>query len=153
MIVRPGQESDVTAVLLLIRTLPELPQWTRAALAIGGGAAGDRTAAVRRLLVADDAGTVVGFAQSLLVVGEAELESIVVHPAWQRRGVGRLLLHRIMELGAQDGATLWRLEVRAGNQAALQMYRACGFRATGSRRGYYTHPVEDAVLLERPVAD
>ncbi len=46
------------------------------------------------------------------------------------------------------GATELLLEVRASNLAALAFYRAQGFVETGRRIGYYTDPIEDAVLMQ-----
>ena len=40
------------------------------------------------------------------------------------------------------------LEVRASNAAALAVYRALGFAATGRRPRYYADPPEDALLLQ-----
>ena len=41
------------------------------------------------------------------------------------------------------------LEVRASNDAALQLYETMGFRRQGVRRGYYTDNREDAVIMWR----
>jgi ribosomal-protein-alanine N-acetyltransferase len=40
------------------------------------------------------------------------------------------------------------LEVRAGNLAALTLYRRFGFVEVGRRKGYYRDPAEDAVLMD-----
>ena len=40
------------------------------------------------------------------------------------------------------------LEVARGNEAALALYRAAGFREEGVRRSYYG-PGEDALILWR----
>ena len=41
------------------------------------------------------------------------------------------------------------LEVRAGNQAAVTLYRSAGFNEVGMRRGYYrnTEGSEDALVM------
>ena len=41
------------------------------------------------------------------------------------------------------------LEVRAGNLPALALYEKHGYRRTGLRKGYYTEPREDAVLMTK----
>jgi ribosomal-protein-alanine N-acetyltransferase len=38
------------------------------------------------------------------------------------------------------------LEVRESNASARGLYEKQGFREAGRRRGYYTDPVEDAIL-------
>ena len=40
------------------------------------------------------------------------------------------------------------LEVRASNQEALTLYHGLGFQETARRTRYYTHPDEDAVLMD-----
>jgi len=45
------------------------------------------------------------------------------------------------------GARLITLEVRPSNAAAMSLYRKLGFRMMGIRKGYYTMPPEDAVVL------
>jgi len=41
------------------------------------------------------------------------------------------------------------LEVRDSNARARGLYRSRGFEEVGRRRGYYQHPVEDAIVLRR----
>jgi ribosomal-protein-alanine N-acetyltransferase len=91
----------------------------------------------------------VGFLIAVVVEPEAELESIAV--ARQRRGTGRRLMQALVEQLEQAGVTRIFLEVRASNQAARGLYQALGFSETGRRRAYYADPVEDAVLMSRPV--
>ena len=45
------------------------------------------------------------------------------------------------------GATAVTLEVRASNEAAQALYRRFGFLPVGTRKGYYRHPDEDALVL------
>ena len=44
------------------------------------------------------------------------------------------------------------LEVRASNEGARRLYERLGFRVAGTRRNYYTNPIEDAVILWREAA-
>ena len=46
----------------------------------------------------------------------------------------------------QQGYAL-TLEVRAGNEAARNLYKSCGFREEAVRKKYYRHPVEDAIIM------
>ena len=47
----------------------------------------------------------------------------------------------------REGARSSYLEVRATNQAALQMYKELGFKIVGRRSHYYHDNQEDALLL------
>jgi ribosomal-protein-alanine N-acetyltransferase len=80
--------------------------------------------------------------------GEAELLRIAVDPAHRGGGLGRRLLEACQEALAAEGMTDLHLEVRASNQGAIQLYRACGWEPCGRRGGYYPDG-EDAVLFRR----
>ena len=41
------------------------------------------------------------------------------------------------------------LEVRAGNEPAINLYKAYGFQEEAVRRHYYQNPVEDALIMWR----
>jgi ribosomal-protein-alanine N-acetyltransferase len=43
--------------------------------------------------------------------------------------------------------------VRPSNTGALLFYTACGFVRTGVRKGYYQETREDAVIMERELAE
>ena len=84
-----------------------------------------------------------------VVVDEAELLTIAVDPAQRQQGLGRTLVQDFLAEAARRGAASAFLEVAATNVGALALYRACGFRQTGRRRGYYYGPdgAVDAVLM------
>ena len=99
-----------------------------------------------RLMVDD---TLAAFAITQVVLDEATLFNIAVDPAFQRRGFGRqLLLHLIDALLQRDVLTLW-LEVRASNQAAIQLYESLEFNQVSLRRNYYPTATgrEDAIIM------
>ena len=77
--------------------------------------------------------------------GEAELLRIVVDPAHRGHGVGRALLAHCQRELAAESLELLYLEVRVSNTAAIQLYRACGWKRCGLRSGYYPDG-EDAAL-------
>jgi len=79
---------------------------------------------------------------------QAELETIAVDAAYQRRDLGRRLFDALASELQAAGVHEVVLEVRASNHAALGFYRSLGFGKTGLRRGYYTDPVDDAVLMK-----
>jgi [ribosomal protein S18]-alanine N-acetyltransferase len=83
------------------------------------------------------------------VVDEMHIHNLAVDPAQQGRGLGRRLLELSLALGGRRGAERALLEVRQSNWAAQRLYRSLGFRGVAVRRGYYTHPSEDALILEK----
>ncbi|MBK7294458.1 MAG: GNAT family N-acetyltransferase [Holophagaceae bacterium] len=78
--------------------------------------------------------------------GEAELLRIAVDPAHRGGGLGQRLLTACQEALAAAGMGELHLEVRASNQPAIRLYRACGWERCGLRGGYYPDG-EDAALF------
>jgi GNAT superfamily N-acetyltransferase len=77
-----------------------------------------------RTYVAEEEGSIVGFATWIEAGGVFELEDLFVDPGWQRRGIAAALVGRIAEVLRARGVQ--RLEVIA-NPHALGFYRAAGF--------------------------
>ena len=84
-----------------------------------------------------------------LVGEEANLYTISTAPALRRQGAARALLQYAFAQLAVQGAQIVFLEVRAQNAAARALYTALGFEEAGIRRGFYTKPNDDAVLMRR----
>ena len=80
-----------------------------------------------------------------LVLDEAHIATLAVHPDLRRRGLGRMILRHALEEAARAGAKLAYLEVRESNKAAQDLYHKFGFEVTGRRPRYYM--TEDAVLM------
>ena len=81
-----------------------------------------------RTHVAEQDGTVVGFATWAEAGSTVELEDLFVDPDYMRRGIAAALVNRIAEVLRARGAE--RLEVSA-NPHALGFYRAAGFTGCG----------------------
>jgi ribosomal-protein-alanine N-acetyltransferase len=87
-----------------------------------------------------------------LVLGELHVMNVAVDPSWRRQGFARFLLTFAMERAARAGARRALLELRAGNREALALYESLGFERLSVRRGYYSDPTEDALVLARQLA-
>ncbi len=90
---------------------------------------------------------IVGMVVTWVILDEAHVATIAVHPDFRRLGIGQRLLARTLLDDAAHGATQAFLEVRRGNQAALAMYARFGFEVTGVRPRYYVDNNEDALLM------
>ena len=55
----------------------------------------------------------------------------------------------MLKKGASSARARATLEVRRSNEPARLLYERFGFTVAGVRRGYYTKPVEDALVLWR----
>lgn len=106
-----------------------------------------------RYLVARVGGDVVGFGGLWLLVDDAHITTISVHPEWRRRGIARQLLVGLADLAIEIGARRLTLEVRPSNAAALALYRAFGFEVVGRRPRYYSDDGEDALVMTTPELD
>lgn len=98
------------------------------------------------VLVAEQAGKPCGFVCAKVVVGEWEIENVVVAAESLRRGVANELMRALIQRAQSAGASAILLEVRESNLPARSLYEKHGFREVGRRRAYYRDPVEDAVL-------
>ena len=97
---------------------------------------------------APEGGNIVGALVIWLIVDEAHIATIAVHPDYRHHGIGRRLLAEGLLQAAERGAVKSLLEVRSGNAEALHLYYGFGFKAVGLRPNYYQAEQEDALLLD-----
>lgn len=142
--VRPMRSADLTAVMTIEKASFTVP-WTLATFA------GLLNREGTRLWVAEVAGAVVGYAAVWMVADQAELGDIAVAEPWRRRGIGRRLLETVLAGMADAGIAEVFLEVRVSNEGARRLYGRYGFEEVGRRRGYYSRPREDALVLRRRI--
>ncbi|MEH2920475.1 ribosomal protein S18-alanine N-acetyltransferase [Samsonia erythrinae] len=98
-------------------------------------------------------GQLAAYAITQVVLDEATLFNIAVHPEHQRQGLGRrLLAYLIEEMEKRGILTLW-LEVRASNARAIALYESLGFNEVSVRRDYYptAQGREDAIIMALPL--
>jgi ribosomal-protein-alanine N-acetyltransferase len=100
-------------------------------------------------LAYDAEGRPIGFCSFWRVLDELHINNLAVVPEQRRTGVASALLRFVLDEGAQLGARRATLEVRRSNDPARYLYEQFGFTVAGVRRGYYTRPVEDALVLWR----
>lgn len=92
-------------------------------------------------------GQVAGYAGAHFAGGEFYMDNLAVFPDYRRQGVGRALVQALVGFARENGGEFLTLEVRPSNTYALALYGGLGFREVGRRRGFYTRPAEDALLL------
>jgi ribosomal-protein-alanine N-acetyltransferase len=143
---------DIPAILDLQRRSPPAAQWQEGDYA---RLLADPNALllVARYQGLDGKSGLAGFAAWQQVGNEAELRNLAVDPAYRRQGIGRLLLTQSHRELAGRGVTHAYLEVRTSNQAAISLYYALGYERLGVRKGYYSRPPEDALILSARLAN
>jgi ribosomal-protein-alanine N-acetyltransferase len=53
----------------------------------------------------------------------------------------------LLAVGEERGVRTFTLEVRQSNDRARKLYESAGFRAVGTRKGYYSSTREDAIVM------
>lgn len=126
------RENRLARYFVVAEPAPHLPAGP--ASAAGGGAAPP----------ADDA--LLGYIGCWVVADAVHIVTVGVEPAFQRQGIGDLLVVRALELAWEAGVPTVTLECRASNRAAQALYRKYGFDIAGRRRRYYSDQ-EDALIM------
>jgi ribosomal-protein-alanine N-acetyltransferase len=90
---------------------------------------------------------VVGFAGLWLMLDEAHVVSVAVAPAFQGHGLGRLLLHALVDVARKHQMSVATLECRESNAVARALYGTYGFYEVGRRKRYYADNREDALIM------
>ncbi|MGO2132193.1 MAG: GNAT family N-acetyltransferase [Halomonas sp.] len=145
-------DKDLASLLALERLYPSTP-WSEAQWA----------AALTDTASADSDTSVLGIWHKKQLAGhavlvnlgiDAELQAIMVTPAWRRHGLGQRLLAGVIERAGLWASERLLLEVRASNSAALALYRRAGFELDGVRKDYYAarEGREDACLMSLRLA-
>ncbi len=98
-------------------------------------------------LVALSGERVIGYAGMWLILDEAHVTNIAVHPNYRGQQVGELLLSALEQRAFDHGCHRMTLEVRPSNPVAQKLYRKHGFAPRGLRPGYYTDTHEDAIIM------
>jgi ribosomal protein S18 acetylase RimI-like enzyme len=65
------------------------------------------------------------------------VRGLAVAPEFQRRGLGRMLVDRAIEVATTRGARRMTLRVLGTNGGARRLYEACGFEVEGVLRGEF----------------
>tara|TARA_Y100000588_G_scaffold133049_1_gene145892 strand:- start:9115 stop:9801 length:687 start_codon:yes stop_codon:yes gene_type:complete len=96
---------------------------------------------------------VVGFLGAWYVFDEMHIVSVGVLSQYRRRGVGELLLIGAVTQALASQVSSITLEVRASNNAALNLYYKYKFRELGVRKKYYVDDQEDAKIMTADSVD
>ena len=161
--IRAAEPADAAALVALATAVGSEPQGWLLADSHWRSVADERryVRALRRhpdgaLIVADDAGTVVG---RLSLVRDPHPSSahvadlgLMVAASHRRRGIGRALLAAAEEWARGSGVSKLELHVFPHNQAAIALYEGFGYEREGYRRRHYRRPdgsYVDAVLMAK----
>ena len=91
--------------------------------------------------------TVAAYGGMLITVDEGQITNIAVHPDHRRKGYGAAITRALLRHAKDAKLDSVSLEVRASNTAAIELYKKAGFTEAGRRKGFYTKPTEDALVM------
>lgn len=90
---------------------------------------------------------VVGYGGMWHVVNEGHITNIAVHKDYRRKGIGNIIVNKLIEIAEEKEMIGLTLEVRKSNVPALELYRKNGFKLEGIRPEYYEDNKEDAYIM------
>ncbi len=102
-----------------------------------------------RLVVFRLEGKIVGYICFWVVLDEAHLLNIAVHPEYRGRGHGRAIMAYLESVCVEEGLNRLLLEVGRRNAAARNLYKKFGFSSIGFRKQYYAAIKDDAFVMEK----
>ncbi len=145
--IRTVDETDLASIVAIERRVFSMP-WSPAAF-LYELRQNPHTTMIAAELLPETGSKLVGYIVWWVIAGEAQIGNVAVDPDHRRHGIGRRLIQACLERCEADEASFVTLDVRASNTAAINLYRSFGFNEVGRRRGYYSKPVEDAVLMTK----
>lgn len=141
------QTSDLTEVIEIEKQLFPQDAWTKD-LFLGELA---EVGISRSVSVLELAGEIVGYASLRYVGREGDVNTIAIAKNQQRKKLGQKLLDWMIQTALDLGVRELFLDVRADNEAAIEMYKKNGFERIDIRRNYYDHSV-DAYVMRKKLA-
>lgn len=97
-------------------------------------------------IVAKEGNKILGFAGMLTIIDESNIMNIAVKKTERKKGVGSLLLQKLIDLSKEKKLKLITLEVAENNIPAINLYQKFNFEKVGLRKKYYNNSVS-AILM------
>lgn len=143
IVVRDMYLADLDDVLVIERSSFPTP-WSRQSFL---SELVDNTFAV--YLVLEFCGRVAAYGGMWLILDEAHVTNVAVLPEFRGHGFGEAMMEGLITRAVERRAQRMTLEVARSNAVAQKLYAKLGFVQLGIRRGYYSNPVEDALIMWR----
>lgn len=96
-------------------------------------------------------GKAVAYGGMTCVLDEGQITNIATHPHFRRRGFAREVVEALLKYAEKNGISSVFLEVRSSNEAAISLYKLCGFECVGERKNFYRRPTENAVIMKKEI--
>ena len=96
-----------------------------------------------------DGNTVISYGGMYIVLDEADITNIAVHPIYRCRGIASRMLDILINHCNELNIKKLMLEVRCSNKKAISLYQKKGFLIVGERKNYYSDNGETAILMTK----
>lgn len=101
-------------------------------------------------IVAKENENIVGFAGIMICPDDVEITNIVTKKSERKKGIGTLLLEKIIEMSKNTEKENISLEVNEKNDIAINLYTNFGFKKIGLRKKYY-NGIDNAIIMSRKI--
>ena len=85
-------------------------------------------------IVIKENGNILGFAGILITPVDTEITNIVTKKTERKRGIGKLLLDKLIEMSKEIGTSSISLEVNEINEPAINLYKKAGFEVVRQKK-------------------
>ena len=91
---------------------------------------------------------IVGFGGLWKSIDDIHITNIVTKKTMRKKGIGKLLLAKLIEITKQENKDEISLEVNEINEPAISLYSSFGFEILGRRKKYYNRE-NDAIIMTK----
>jgi len=144
--IRPMREEDLPQVRAIDRLSFSLP-WPESAYRYELFGNPRSILQVAEIAVDDHKPKIVGLIVIWVIIDEAHIATLAVHPDFRGQHISQKLLVSALRAAIENGAHMATLEVRENNLVAQTLYRRFRFTVVGRRPRYYLDNQEDAVIM------
>lgn len=101
-----------------------------------------------KYIVAKENNEIIGFAGIIVTPVDVEITNIVTKKSKRKKGIGKSLLDKLIEMAKELKSETISLEVNEKNNIAIQLYEKCGFEKVGLRKKYY-NGIDNAIIMTK----
>lgn len=103
-----------------------------------------------KYIVALENEEIVGFAGIIILPDDTEITNIVTKKTKRKKGIGKLLLDKLINMTIEEKKAIISLEVNEKNTIAINLYKKFGFEEVGKRKKYY-NGIDDAIIMTKKI--
>ena len=94
-----------------------------------------------------DTEEIAGYVGAYLAADELSITNVAVFSSYRRCGAANQLMKALDAFAQEKNLYGITLEVRVSNNAAIALYEKNGYEKSGIRKGFYSKPKEDALIM------